>query len=366
MNPFQAQYPLGPKKFWKKITVSMLGFGILPPILLLLLVCFPLVLSGDRAAGAFVGFFGLLAFGWFVLVCICMIFYSLYVRAYIRTYYYNADNDFVTIRKGVFAPQEIHVQYAKIQDVYVDQDIIDRIMGLYDVHIASATAASSMEAHIDGVDSATAEGLKHFLLDKLRGGNGNTAVAQMTDAQAPSSNSPTIAPAVFTEEISNKTYPFESVFITYSIIARLLMGLFVSGLISLDVSAKIFDMSSFLLLWLGMFIVIFVIYLIGFNLWKGNYKFQFLPEYIFQRTGVISISETHVPYRTVQDVRISQSILERIFGLATVAIENATANNLQGKNNSIKLPGNTLENANKIAEALKKVVFSSNANKVGV
>lgn len=38
------------------------------------------------------------------------------------------------------------------------------MMGFCDVHIASATMSSGMEAHIDGVDQATAEGLKAYLL----------------------------------------------------------------------------------------------------------------------------------------------------------------------------------------------------------
>ena len=59
-------------------------------------------------------------------------------------------------------PAQIHVQYGKIQDVYVDQDLLDRILGIYDVHISSATYSSGIEAHIDGVDKVGAEGLKNL------------------------------------------------------------------------------------------------------------------------------------------------------------------------------------------------------------
>jgi membrane protein YdbS with pleckstrin-like domain len=71
------------------------------------------------------------------------------------------------IRKGVFAPQEITVPFGRIQDVYVDQDIFDRLLGIYDVHISTATAASTVRAHIDGVDKKVAEELRTLILDKV-------------------------------------------------------------------------------------------------------------------------------------------------------------------------------------------------------
>ena len=112
----------------------------------------------DNAIGSFLLSSVLVTLGSLILVAVL---YGLYISAYIRRYYYDASEQFLTIQKGVFAPTEIHVPYGKIQDVYVDQDVLDRIMGLYDVHIASATATSGIEAHIDGVDTRVAENLKN-------------------------------------------------------------------------------------------------------------------------------------------------------------------------------------------------------------
>ena len=55
-----------------------------------------------------------------------------------------------------------------MQDVYVDQDIFDRMFGLWDVHVSTATMMSGMEAHIDGVKRENAMKLREMLLQKIR------------------------------------------------------------------------------------------------------------------------------------------------------------------------------------------------------
>lgn len=75
----------------------------------------------------------------------------------------------LVIAKGVFSRNEVTLPMNRIQDVYVDQDILDRIFGLYDVHVSSATAASGFLSHIDGVNKANSEALKELLLDAVHG-----------------------------------------------------------------------------------------------------------------------------------------------------------------------------------------------------
>jgi putative membrane protein len=133
-----------------------------------------------------------------------------YIKTYIHRYYYDCNDQFVTIKKGVFAPTEIHVQYQKIQDVYVDQDLLDRFMGIYDVHIASATVTSGIEAHIDGVDQPVAESIKNFMLAKIQGGN--IPAAGLQNPQGPQTPLPPQAPRPAprfesAQNISSRTYP---------------------------------------------------------------------------------------------------------------------------------------------------------------
>jgi putative membrane protein len=85
-----------------------------------------------------------------------------------NVYFYDLNENFIVIKKGVFTPKEINVPYERVQDIYVDQDIFDRLFGLYDVHISSATISSGMAAHIDGVEKIAADGLKDFLLKTVQ------------------------------------------------------------------------------------------------------------------------------------------------------------------------------------------------------
>ncbi len=91
----------------------------------------------------------------------------MYQKYYIKKYFYNMTDKFLIIRKGIFAPQEITVPLKRIQDVYVDQDIVDKLLDIYDVHISTATETSTERAHIDGVDKKIAEELRKRILDKL-------------------------------------------------------------------------------------------------------------------------------------------------------------------------------------------------------
>lgn len=103
----------------------------------------------------------------FFLVVIIFLLY-LYQRWYFAVYFYDILDDYLVIRKGPITPKEITIPWEKIQDVYVDQDFFDRIFGLYDVHLSTATITSGMQAHIDGVEQKAANGLREELLRKIK------------------------------------------------------------------------------------------------------------------------------------------------------------------------------------------------------
>lgn len=104
-----------------------------------------------------------------ILVCVLAVVLNfLYHYAYYKTYYYDITNDMLVIRKGVFTPKEISIPFSRIQDVYVDRDFLDLLLGLYDVHVSSATLQSGVDAHIDGVKAKHATMLKELILEKIK------------------------------------------------------------------------------------------------------------------------------------------------------------------------------------------------------
>ena len=88
----------------------------------------------------------------------------MYENAYYKRYFYNLSSEFLTIKKGVFTYGETTIPYGRIQDVYIDRDIMDQFFGLYDLHVSTASGQSSIHAHIDGLSKEGAEAIKAKLL----------------------------------------------------------------------------------------------------------------------------------------------------------------------------------------------------------
>lgn len=356
-SQIRQTYPLSPRKFWKKMferTASWFALvTVFFPSIWLIIELGSDKPSGNVVSSIIIGFL----IGLAVYLVLIFIPYALYVRAYINRYYYDLNEDFITIKKGVFAPTEIHVQYTKIQDVYVDQDILDRIMGLYDVHIASATVTSGMEAHIDGVNHESAEGLKNLLLSKIKTHATNSTTAQ--------SNVQTSQPINLSQRISSAEYPIQGRWLL-SMIGKSFGAIFLLLIISSfqgvlkfminesspsssgsDAQADFISI-TFLIGFIGLGAVINIIY---WAVWKSNYYFEFQPEYILERTQVISKSEKHVPYRSIQNVSVSQGLVERILSICTVTIENAA----QGGMSKLTIPGQTVEKGNALVSLTNSI-----------
>jgi membrane protein YdbS with pleckstrin-like domain len=157
------RFPLSPKKIIKKTLVASISWIVLLGVLSGFLGLSTVAVA-DQIARTVVGS---LALGLLVLLAAIVAVTYFYQRWYYAVYFYDLTPDYVVIRKGPITPREITIPYERIQDVYVDQDILDRLFGIYDVHLSSATVSSGTQAHIDGVDKAAADGLKMLLLETV-------------------------------------------------------------------------------------------------------------------------------------------------------------------------------------------------------
>jgi membrane protein YdbS with pleckstrin-like domain len=351
---FQAQYPLSPRKFWKKVISKIFVVLLISLFFSFFAILFPIILYNSQNGNT--GIVPIIVMGFFVVFIIIMALYAWYIKAYIRRYYYDCGDQFITIKKGVFAPTEIHVQYQKIQDVYVDQDLLDRIMGLYDVHIASATVTSGIEAHIDGVNADIAEALKNIILGKIHGASNLPLQPQapMSQPQSPQPN-----PVQFSQKISSETYPISGAWI----VSMLGSSLFFSLIYSLILLRFLFLISP--VYWFFVFGFIFFAHVIWQSVWKSNFYFEFTPDYILFRTGVISRSENHLPYKSIQNILNKQSILSRILGLSTVVIQNAAQQMMGsrgqvGQGSAISLVWQPKEKAEELNNILNDIVSKIN------
>ena len=91
-------------------------------------------------------------------------------------------------------------------------------------------------------------------------------------------------------------------------------------------------------------------------MFKKNYKFEFLKDYIQQKTGILSRSESNV-----QDVTIQQSFVERIIWIYNVNIANASQWNLDNASD-VSLVWLSKIDAETISNLLRKQVFWDDKN----
>lgn len=364
-SEFQKQYPLSPRKFWKKMLLKLSHFfsisflfGFCGGVSIVLL---RFTVTNELRIGS-IFLFGIGIFLVFFITLYTV--YALYLRAYIARYYYDVTDQFISIKKGVFAPTEIHVQYQKIQDVYVDQDIFDRMFGIYDVHIASATVTSGIEAHIDGVNKEVAEAIKNLLLGHITGNGSGGSIAQKITAQPTvQSQGPGDKAVSFSSPISTSVFPIENTWITMSIVVSffrmvLAYALFYGYIfIKMGVSSGsslVRDADSWrfpgAVVLFGVFLFLFIVRVVWILLWQKTFYFEFQPFFILLKSGIISREEKHVRYITIQNVSIKQGVIERLFGFGTVVIENAAG--LNGLNSRVELPGQPIGDAQKIVESL--------------
>lgn len=104
---------------------------------------------------------------WFLFVLFLLAWNPIYQYFYFKRYFYDMDEKNIIIRKGVFAQKEITLPFSRITDVYVDQDLLDAIFKIFDVHISTPTEQSGSFAHIDGINKEGSEKLRQMILDRI-------------------------------------------------------------------------------------------------------------------------------------------------------------------------------------------------------
>jgi membrane protein YdbS with pleckstrin-like domain len=156
--------PLDKKKIMKKTLESTAGLFIIVISTLLIFVPILSIVPGVVDAWFWAMFYWSIA----GLLVIWVIAY-LYQRSYYYSYSYDVRPDVLMIKKGVFTPRETSMPYKKINDVYVDMDLLDRMFGLRYVHVATASEVSAPIAHIDGVSPENADKLRDLILHKIKG-----------------------------------------------------------------------------------------------------------------------------------------------------------------------------------------------------
>lgn len=106
-----------------------------------------------------------------------------------HTMRYRFDEDGVSMRWGILFRREVSLSYARIQDIHLTSGIVQRWLGLADIHIQTASGSSKAEMTIEGLREY--EVVRDFLYSKMRRARGRAA----TSGEAAPLGSPAPSPA---------------------------------------------------------------------------------------------------------------------------------------------------------------------------
>ncbi len=88
------------------------------------------------------------------------------------------------MRWGILFRREINLTYARIQDIHLVSNVVERWLGLARINIQTASGSSKAEMTIEGL--AAYDSLRDFLYARMRGTRGGAAAAP-APAAAPAS-----------------------------------------------------------------------------------------------------------------------------------------------------------------------------------
>lgn len=133
-----------------------------------------------RPAPALMRYYVLSAFLFGPLMPFALVY--LYFRYH--TMQYQFDEEGISMRWGILFRREITLTYARIQDIHLVSNILERWLRLARIQIQTASASASAEMTIEGLHEF--EAVRDFLYSKMRGVRGNTpAVSASTAAVSP-------------------------------------------------------------------------------------------------------------------------------------------------------------------------------------
>lgn len=89
----------------------------------------------------------------------------LYFRYHTLTY--RLDPEGLSMSWGILFRREIHLTYARIQDIHLVSNVVERWLGLARIQIQTASGSSGAQMTLEGI--ADHEAMRDFLYSKLRG-----------------------------------------------------------------------------------------------------------------------------------------------------------------------------------------------------
>ncbi|GCF12173.1 membrane protein [Haloarcula mannanilytica] len=348
-----------------------------------------------RAAlqGGFFGFFGgslgtgMFDLPWFgvpALAALGAVIFSGYALARYLRFRYELDGDTLTVESGVFARQSRQIPLGRVQNLDVEQNILNRLLGLAIVRFETA-GGSATEATLDAVDEAEVKRLRNYVRthDRDEAADTEAATSKAVSETATSARSahadlpgatgpsPTQAgdtqagtdrgPSVSTSNTDSGGQPDESLLfafdqrelLTYALVsvrpaapvltlATLPLGMdivwavlrFNATLVGASLSGPVIQwllgspetsrLAVFAALSIAQFLLLALVVSMALTVieYYGFRLTQADDDLRYER-GLLRRYSGNIPLEKVQSVTIRENVLMRRFGYATLAVETA-------------------------------------------
>lgn len=129
-----------------------------------------------------------------------LLFLGPYLYFRYHTMRYKFTDDGISMSWGILFRKEVIVNYARIQDIHLRSNVVERWLGLARILVQTASGSSSAEVTIEGIKEF--EALRDFLYSRMRGvkdhppapapgasatlgnGNGSEVAAALREASA--------------------------------------------------------------------------------------------------------------------------------------------------------------------------------------
>jgi putative membrane protein len=111
----------------------------------------------------------------------------LYFRYHTMRYRFSEEG--VSMSWGILFRKEINLTFARIQDIHLTSNFVERWLGLARIQIQTASGSAKAEMVIEGITHCRA--LRDFLYSRMRGAKGLSSTFSTTTASAASASVPT-------------------------------------------------------------------------------------------------------------------------------------------------------------------------------
>jgi len=96
-----------------------------------------------------------------------VVFMGPYLYFRYHTMRYHFDEKGISTSWGIFFRHEIYLTYARIQDIHLVSNLVERWLGLARIQIQTASGSSGAEMTLEGIPDH--EAMRDFLYSRIRG-----------------------------------------------------------------------------------------------------------------------------------------------------------------------------------------------------